>query len=59
MTTAEADKDMIALRLNAADKAELEQLAASRERSLSAEVRIAIKAHLKDAREKLDGKIPA
>jgi hypothetical protein len=57
MTTAEADKDMIALRLNAADKAELEQLAASRE--LSAEVRIAIKAHLKDAREKLDGKIPA
>jgi hypothetical protein len=51
MTTAEVDKDMIALRLNAADKAELEQLATSRERSLSAEVRIAIKAHLKEARK--------
>jgi hypothetical protein len=51
MTTAEADKDMIALRLNAADKAELEQLATSRERTLSAEVRIAIKAHLKEARK--------
>jgi citrate lyase beta subunit len=50
MTTAEADKDMIALRLSAADKAELEMLAAERDRTLSAEVRLAIKAHLKEAR---------
>jgi hypothetical protein len=51
MTTAEADKDMIALRISAADKAELEMLAATRDRTLSAEVRIAIRAHLKEARQ--------
>jgi hypothetical protein len=50
-STAEADKDFIALRLDAADKAELEALAATRDRSLSAEVRLAIKAHLAEARK--------
>jgi predicted DNA-binding protein len=50
VTTAEADKDMIALRLSAVDKAALEALAAERDRTLSAEVRIAIKAHLAEAR---------
>jgi hypothetical protein len=51
VSTTDTEQGIITFKLSAADKAELEALAASRERTLSAELRLALKAHLAEARK--------
>jgi hypothetical protein len=44
---------IVTFKMNQADKAEMEMLAATRERTLSAELRLAVRAHLAKARAKV------
>jgi hypothetical protein len=50
-TTTTPEPRIVTFKMSVGDHAELEQLAKSQERTLSAELRLAVKAHLAEARK--------